>query len=77
MVQNMLLYQRKDTLHILAANDVNTVDALLFNDTRNKVHLIRSVSIDSTLLFGLVWRGESQEALLCGCPGFLMSFMLI
>ena len=76
MVQNMLLYVRHDTLHILAANEINAVDVLLFNDTANKVHLIQSFAVGSTYLNGLVWRVESQEALLCGRPGILKTLKL-
>ena len=78
MVQNMLLYQRQDTLHILAANESNAVDILLFNDTKDKlkVHLIQSIAVGSHYLFGLVWRVESQEALLCGNPGVLKTLKL-
>ena len=78
MVQNMLLYQRQDTLHILAANEANAVDLLLFNDTTGKVkvHLIQSLAVSSSYLRGLVWRVESQEALLCGTPGVLKSLKL-
>lgn len=80
MFQNMLLYQRQNTLHILAANEKDTVDVLLFNDTvdKVKVHLIRSFSVTGSMyIFGLVWLVESQEALLfSGRPAILKSLKL-
>ena len=71
MVQNMLLFERQRTLHILSANEGYYVDLLVFNG--DKVHLIETHTVNSTHIWGIVWKTQNREALVCDATGTLKS----
>ena len=72
---NMLLFAKKEMLHILAATDRYGVDLLVFNG-RDTLHFVQTFKVSSSYVFGAVWLKNGEEALICGSPGILKSIKL-
>ena len=64
LVKNMLLFVKKDMLHILAAADPHEADLLVF-DGNQTLHFVHTLKLPSHV-YGVVWLKEGEEALICG-----------
>ena len=74
MVQNMLLFVRDRTLHILSARNRHRVDHLLFNG--DAIQLLNTFETNSDYTMGVAWLKEGEQAIVCGDTNTLKTIKL-
>ena len=74
MVQNMLLFVKDSTLHILSARNRHRVDHLLFNG--DAIHLLNTFETNSSYTMGVVWLTDGEQAIVCGDTNTLKTIKL-